>query len=351
MCGIIHCKSLEGKKICKSIRKRYETQKTRGKEGFGFLELKGGFVTGIQRSENEKEILEMLSKSEADEILFHHRFPTSTPNFVEATHPILVSNNSLRFDYYLVHNGIISNDDELKKIHNEKGFEYTTEVQKQYATKGNLYVYDKQFNDSEALAIDFALSIENDKAMETRGSIAFVAIQVDKETKKAISLFWGRNIGNPLKIEDYHTFFSLSSETGAEILSNELYCMDYDTQVVTKIDKVIGTYYTPYKYTPTHDYRGNMGFRFPNDNDDDTDLLRLPVVKKQEDEEYTNMMDDEAEEDDYILDLKLEILELETQMYKALGLNDYDKATELEAEIEGLKADLLYKTVYEDTTI
>jgi hypothetical protein len=37
-----------------------------------------------------------------------------------------VSNKMLKFDYYVVHNGMISNDEELKKEHEKLGFAYTT---------------------------------------------------------------------------------------------------------------------------------------------------------------------------------------------------------------------------------
>ncbi len=342
MCGIIHCKSLDGKKACKSVLKRYTTQKNRGTQGFGFIEILNDVIVGIKRAETEKEILEMLAKSEAPEIMFHHRFPTSTPNFVESTHPIFVSHESLLYNYYVVHNGVISNDEDLKKKHNEKGFVYTTDTQKQYLTRGETYNYDVEFNDSEALAIDFALSVENKTKMESRGSIALVALQVEKSTNKVVALFWGHNDGNPLKLENYKGFFALSSESGKAINEDILYKMDYPSLEISEEEKDIGIYWgrasnsttTTYGFKPTSNlalpYKSNVGKKEEEEEEVDTDALKQRQI----------------EEDDYILDLEVEIEHWQGERDRAIAKDDYDRVAECEQEIATLKLDLSYQIAH-----
>jgi glucosamine 6-phosphate synthetase-like amidotransferase/phosphosugar isomerase protein len=242
MCGIIHVKKQGKDNAYKSVIKRYHTQRTRGTEGFGFIAIDNNHIKGIYRAEDEKSIIDMLEKTTCDEIMFHHRFPTSTPNFIEATHPIHVTNTILKYDYYVIHNGIISNCDELKESHDKKGFTFTTAIEKQYHTSQNIYT-ESMYNDSESFAIDFALAIENETEIQSKGSIAFIALQVEKHTQKIITMFYGRNEGNPLKIEKSLDFFSLSSETGTLIQSDVLYSMDYESKSFFNQDKTIGKYF------------------------------------------------------------------------------------------------------------
>lgn len=228
----------------KMVLKRFEAQKHRGTEGFGFLEITKGIVTRLNRAETEKDIKEMLKTSQADEILFHHRFPTSTPNFIEATHPIFVRHDDFKYSYYVVHNGVITNDDTLRDEHIKAGFEYTTEMTKGYTTKsGKMYSEKLIWNDSEALAIDLCNYIEHKKPMKSRGSIALVAIQMDKETFEVIALYYGRNEGNPLCLETNKDYFALSSVTGKSIPSDALFRFDYAKNEVTDVEIDIGTYF------------------------------------------------------------------------------------------------------------
>ena len=130
----------------------------------GFVAVQNGNVIGYERTEywNDMESQLLRFKDTANEILFHHRCPTSTPNISEMAHPILVDNPLLKSKYYLIHNGIISNEDEKKKEHNARGFIYTTEAVEQQVYQfagGNSVMYEKEscFNDSETLAVEFAL--------------------------------------------------------------------------------------------------------------------------------------------------------------------------------------------------
>lgn len=218
----------------KKIMKMYQEQKARGIQGFGYVAIgMNGKVTGFQRAQHEHEIQSMLkNEGNAHAIMFHHRQPTSTPNVKECAHPILVSNEKLTYDYYVCHNGVISNDDELKAAHLTEGFAYTTTIETFYRAGGVEYPATEQYNDSEAFAIDLAKVLDKkDTYMGARGSIAFVAIQVDKVTKDVIAVYCGRNI-NPLLVKKGE-FFIISSEnkdTSAYTLKTQtLYKIDWKT--------------------------------------------------------------------------------------------------------------------------
>lgn len=321
MCGIIHCKRVDGKQAKRIIAKRYNVQKSRGSDGFGFVEIKNGIVTSEVRAEKEKEILAKLELSEADEILFHHRFPTSTPNFIEATHPIRVSHKDLKYDYYIVHNGIITNDEELRSNHIDLGFKYTTEIRKKFITSGNVYS-EYMWNDSEALAIDFSLAIEKHKPINSKGSIAIVALQYDKKTKKVIALFYGRNEGNPLKMEESKDFFCISSESGVLIEPNVLFRLDYVTGDITREERAIGVYTSPaYDYRDYDDYCLSSG--------------------------YKSNKKSEPEENDFdFYDLWEDIHRVKAEISQARVLGDYDLELQLEEELEELE--LIYEEKFNE---
>lgn len=324
MCGIIFAKRLDLKLASKLISKRYDKQKMRGRQGFGFIEINDGVVGKEFRTEGETDMLSFLSDNKCDEILFHHRFPTSTPNFIEATHPIKVSNKNLKYDYYVVHNGIINNDDELKLKHNEQGYKYTTEICKQYITSGNTYV-ESMWNDSEALAIDLAQAIETGKEIEADGSIAFIALQFDKKNNKAVALYFGRNDRNPLKMELSNEIFCLSSESGKEIKANKLNKYDYETGLFSSIDKNIGK-----KWVQTNNYQSNnFGFKY-----DGKDKL----IDK---EDFTYKYDDDD----------IELLENRTtkdvEIYYQTLQDLYDDIELLRCDIEDAKADKNFEELTE----
>lgn len=339
MCGIIFSKRFDGKLARKLINKRFSTQKTRGREGFGFVEINNGVVGEEFRSEDEEDIEIYLKGSQSDEILFHHRFPTSTPNFVEATHPIRVRNKLLKYDYYVVHNGMISNDFELKQKHNTLGFKYNTEMCKKFITSNNIYT-ESMWNDSEALAIDFALALEMGKEMESKGSIAIIALQFDKKTKKAVALYYGRNLGNPLKQEYNDAFFCLSSETGTIIKHNILFRYDYLTNAITEKDMKIGIY-NDYAYTgyTSHKISNNYSSGYGTYVDDDGFDWSNPqnrTKKKEKDDKY---YDDMAKLYNEIEDVKKEI-----EASKLQG--NYDIQVELEMELEDLEIEM--NTLFDD---
>lgn len=270
MCGLVYGRRLDGKLARKMILKRYKAQKSRGKEGFGFVGLADGKMVEFNRTEDEDDILKLLEASKADEVMFHHRMPTSTPNFRECAHPIKVSNVGLKFDYYLIHNGVIASGDELKRRHNELGFQYTTEVAMEWSNQGKVICSDSKYNDSEALAVELAIDLdrEGDGIPNVTGSIAFICLQIDKSTRKAVKLFFGRNYGNPLKFSHIEgKYVSLTSEgAGTEVVPHKLNVINYETYEHTEREYKVGGY----SYSNT----GNAGFGGYGHGDLDDDWER-----------------------------------------------------------------------------
>lgn len=274
MCGIVAGFSKKGKRISKSIMKRYEAQKHRGSQGFGYVAFykdgNGGRLS-VGRSVDEKGIRTKIMNENSSMIMFHHRLPTSTPNVEEATHPIFVSNEELDYDYFVVHNGVIRNADELRKKHEALGYVYNTIVETELMTKytskynGAKYYVEgtktEKFNDSEALAIEVARVIDGmTNKIDTVGTVATIAWKVDKSTGKLISISYGHNSGNPMTISDNKDYFFLSSLGGVDLQEDILYTLSTDGDKIgttTQKEMAIGfnTEYTrtngsnSYKYT------------------------------------------------------------------------------------------------------
>lgn len=262
MCGIVYFHNYMAEGAIKPILKRYEEQKSRGKEGFGAItfSLDTGVMSHYVRRADEADMKKLMEDIGAEKdvrnnaCLFHHRFPTSTPNLAECAHPIHVKHAELEFEYYVVHNGVISNEDELKPIHNALGYEYTTEIVKRETieTKFQTYTYDEemQFNDSESLAIELARHIEGkSKSVDAKGTMAFIVLQTkDGVVKK---LYYGRNFGNPLYREALaEGILGLKSQGAAteSVDTHKLFCYDYATGETTDTSCV----FQPYAITSTH---------------------------------------------------------------------------------------------------
>lgn len=235
MCGITFVHRKDEKKANKAVFKRYVHQKNRGSDGFGYLAIKKSKMKSYKRAKLESEIKKMLDNEDSETIIFHHRYPTSTPNFKESAHPIKVSNIDLKYDYYLVHNGIINNAYDLKTKHEDLGFEYNTEIIQKWVTSGQTYK-EECFNDSESLAIEVALAIDkNDMRIEAKGSIAFIVAQVEKSNNKIVGVYFARNEGNPLKINIDKHLISIGSESeGTIIPANILHKLDLKTNDITE---------------------------------------------------------------------------------------------------------------------
>jgi hypothetical protein len=259
------------------VYKRFNAQRHRGTEGFGYIAIHEGVVVSIQRAKTEKYIHKLLMKESASEILFHHRKPTSTPNFIGTTHPIIVSDPMFKYDYVMVHNGIVYNCDELKDSHEQMGFQYKTEYKHSLETNTktkeklefncgfverdgdeddeNEITEDEGYNDSESLALELAMYAEgwHDK-IDIDGNLAFVMYQLEKKDDvdtligaKVKKMFYGHNIRRPLVLEAQvqrkkkkknkkHTedIIVLKSEgKGKDLDINVVYSVTYDNEVAT----------------------------------------------------------------------------------------------------------------------
>lgn len=215
MCGIIYFKRTDGKPARKSVRKRFNQQKTRGQSGFGYVAVKDNKIVAYERAATEHEIMLKLMKEDAPEILFHHRFPTSTPNMEEQAHPLLVDSHKLDHQYYFAHNGVIANPLTRKEEHTKLGIEYSTLLTPLLQSRaGRTYVHGlEKFNDSEALAVDTALVLDGKaNRIPSEGAAAVVGFKV--KDGMVVERFFYRNSANPLKYEKNKAFVSLTSNTG-----------------------------------------------------------------------------------------------------------------------------------------
>lgn len=221
MCGIVYHKSFQGKAAFPTIIKRFKAQRGRGVNGFGFYTPENNRLTHNTR---EGRILRLLKRGEESEILFHHRWPTSTENVRNSCHPFSTK-SYFEHNYVVVHNGVLYNEHALKREHEEMGIKYISEQ------------LNGRFNDSEALTYDIARYLEGQTdALSARGSIAFIAVQRDKEGK-ALRLFFARNWGSPLKMKKTELSLTISSEGEGDIVPPDtLYCFNYDTKELSKRD-------------------------------------------------------------------------------------------------------------------
>lgn len=224
MCGIIYVKRKDGIPAAKAVMKRYREQKSRGQQGFGYVAIKNNQVVDYQRTAHESDIMELLSKETAEEILFHHRFPTSTPNFPEAAHPILIQNDEhLKHSWFIVHNGVITNTEELIKKHEKLGFTYKTLISSYFEVGKKRYEGSVQWNDSEAIAIETALAMENvNKEIGTKGAAAVIGLKVDADGTVIDRIFY-RNYRNPLVLHENNVMLTLTSEgKGSPVLATRV---------------------------------------------------------------------------------------------------------------------------------
>lgn len=299
MCGIIATISKRGKKVGKAVLQKYEIQKSRGHEGFGYCALDNGSVR-VERAEKEEKIRSLLKHDSSPFVIFHHRFPTSTINVEECTHPIFVSHEELDYNYYVVHNGVLRNEDELKKKHEAypTPYKYNTELiyssKSSYKSKSTGQEYrtevkdTPEFNDSESFAIELARYLDGmSHKIDCVGSIAFVCMQTTKEGK-FVKLHFGHNSNNPLCIEEDNENIYIKSVGGKALEEDKIYTYTYkddgtveestvvcDVGYTSEYNRTQGTNYpalkehTYSKYTPKQVNR--MGY-----NTDDFD--DIPVI-------------------------------------------------------------------------
>jgi len=249
MCGIIsnfYHKPIDGKDNKAIIAKQYYKQQSRGTQGAGYIVIDNDNKIHVHRDSNNTNALIQLAKYEyVKACIFHHRFPTSTDNIAQCSHPIHVSIKGLKYDYYVVHNGVINNDDALKLVHNKEGIVYNTEhVQVDGTTytfnNGDTYESNSdstRYNDSEGIAIEYARLIENKVTTleHVTGSYALMAVQVDRKTKKAVAVYSYRNSLNPLKLSGDYVFSLASENTGTDIVAGRLYTCDMQGVITDRL--------------------------------------------------------------------------------------------------------------------
>jgi hypothetical protein len=234
MCGIVYGKSFKDKPINKTIIQQYRSQRTRGIQGFGVFDVE---FRHIIKEPTEGKIMKWLENKPSKEILFHHRFPTSTENVRNACHPFSTKDHFGDTQYVFVHNGSVNNSRSLRSTHEAMGIKYSS-IQK-----------DNKFNDSEALMWDVALYLEGKQnELKATGSIAFICIAI---TPTARTVYFARN-SSPLKLFKSNKHMMLSSEGhGIMIDSNQLHSYNEHTGKIMKVPLIIPTYvstYIPKKY-------------------------------------------------------------------------------------------------------
>lgn len=293
MCGIIGAFNKETKASSNNyIVNQYEDQYQRGSQGFGsvFIARDGGYK--VARSCEPTKALLDLYTNKAPAIIFHHRFPTSSANKLSQTHPIKVDNGSLKHEYLIVHNGVISNDDALKTEHEALGFVYTTVRPTTYGS---------EFNDSEAIAIEFARFIEKQTTeVGAIGSASLMALQIDKQTDKVREVFFCRH-GNPLNMEANQHHIRISSEgKGDEIKEDVLYHFNFKDFKIKKrsIAFKVSQPVAIVERAPLQSRVNWGGYTERNSNyittaidDDMTDLADNPLYEQPLKEYYEEMQD------------------------------------------------------------
>lgn len=233
MCGILFGASKDKTPVNGFIIDQFEDQHTRGTKGFGIIDVDMNTKKyTVSRATEPAKFMYDLHKRESACMIAHHRTPTSSPNYLGQTHPILVDNGSLKHKYLVIHNGCISNDDELKKEHEALGFQYTTDITMVDAWKRE----ESKFNDTESLAIEVARFIEEEtKEIGTTGSVAFIAVQIDKSTDTVKNIFFGRNEGSPLNMSFTRGKIRISSEgEGDTVTPFKLYSWDLKSKKLKK---------------------------------------------------------------------------------------------------------------------
>lgn len=217
--------------------KRYRNQEGRGTDGFGYISVSlEGYISEVVRAVDEKEIIKALNNENASAILLHHRYPTSLPNYYGATHPLVIKHESFKYDYYVVHNGVIQNWKSMWEDYAKEGFKFMTEMIEgtfhQFVNLKEGYNLDEKrtVNDSEAFAIDICKNIEGQTTMvRSSGTAAFIALQCTKDGK-VVAVCYGTNGGNPLVKEDDKALFCLKSlGQGVDVKTGVIFIRNWET--------------------------------------------------------------------------------------------------------------------------
>ena len=238
MCGILFQQSSDRSPVNGSVIANYIRQRSRGTQGFGFAFLNSEGGVSVKRDTGEEGIIEDAVRCLSHCVMFHHRMPSSTGNTLESTHPFRVACGDSLF--YVVHNGIISNDDELFKYHTDLGISYVS-------YEGGGKHARAEFNDSEALAWDIALTLKGGQpGLRAKGMNAFIVMEADKDNRLKLVHF-AHNFSAPLKVRLDDSGILLGSETpGEAVKTDTLYTFDPKTMKVDEREfKVPGNVYVP----------------------------------------------------------------------------------------------------------
>lgn len=301
MCGIVAAYNLKKNKEVKDfILNLYQDQYSRGQEGFGIVSVNKTNKVTVTRATEPVKFLMDLKENNDPIIIAHHRKPTSTKNKLKQTHPIYVSNNKLKHDYYVVHNGMISNASKLRDDHIEEGFTYTTDVVERISSYSSYL--SERFNDTEAFAIDIVKYIEGlSTELHFKGSAAFIVLQVDKKTKKAKKLFYGRHL-NPLMVQKIGDIITLSSENddgGVEIEEDVLFSRDLKENSTIEQEDLVYHIEPVITHTPTV-HRNPMGFSVGSSSSYFSNYKKLEKNETEEEAEEEDKTEvDEAALRDY----------------------------------------------------
>lgn len=380
MCGIVFVKKSQGQPAYKTVIKRFQAQRGRGTEGFGYIAVENNRVVSLQRAKNEEDIIDALKDETASEILFHHRLPTSTPNFIGATHPLIIQDERFKFDYVVVHNGVVTNCDELKKEHEKLDLKYITEYGLETVTRteiseslvfadGYVEMKDKKtykedtkivsaYNDSESLAFELALVCEGWKnGVETRGGLSVIFYQLNKDGKNGIigasvnRIFYASNSGRPLVIEKQgkkkhrnEMTVIKSQGDGVDIKTDLLHSVYYDDDGahVESVKVKLGTFYQTTVHTPSKNVHQNrVGFHRDDYTSPEDSYLGG----------YRGGKTIEDEEEDYDKKLAKEEKELVDSLEKSEAKAWQEKARELVEEITTLRETIKeLKKQYKDSS-
>jgi len=238
MCGIIGAFNSNNKPVNEWVVNQLQDQISRGRRGFGIILIDEDKKIKIKRATELTKTLVDLYLNKANKIILHHRMPTSSENKIQETHPILVNNKKLKHKYYVIHNGVIRNSEELIEKHKKAGFKYTT-LRKKNDEEAQAWK-ETEFNDSECFAIEIAKFIDkNLKTIDIQGSWAFIALQVNKKTNEAERVFYGKNDIPPLRLSATRNKIRLSSEgCGNDIKDFHLYSFDINDLKIKKERKI-----------------------------------------------------------------------------------------------------------------
>lgn len=226
MCGIITAISKK-ENVNDKVLAQFQNQISRGTQGFGAVFVNEDQTFKVKRSTDQVKAIVDMNLNESKFIMFHHRYPTSSANLTEQTHPLFISDDDFKHDYLVIHNGVIQNDEELLKEHEGMGFSYKT--------KYSDFNRDK-FNDSEGLAIEIARYLEKETTMiNVEGSAAFVCLQIDKKKQTVTNVLYGTNGSSPLKVDisDDEIFLS-STGKGIDVPKNTLFNIKVKSLKITE---------------------------------------------------------------------------------------------------------------------